>query len=63
MSGHYDHIKLIACASIIDELLPGGMQFQGLDFGLFLNPKNLTHKLQEAIGLFAASTNITPGVR
>lgn len=44
--------KLIACAIVIDELLPfmpEDMDYEILDFGLHLQPQNLQKRLQEAI--------------
>ncbi len=46
------HIKVIACATVIEEMLPfmpSGMAHQVLDFGLHLSPGNLKNTLQEAI--------------
>jgi len=45
-------IKVIACATVIEEmlpLLPPGMTYEILDFGLHLHPEKLRHTLQEAI--------------
>jgi len=44
--------KIIACATVIEEmqpLLPQGMAYEVLDFGLHLNPNNLKKILQQAI--------------
>lgn len=44
--------KIIACATVIEELLPfmpPGMAYEVLDFGLHLVPGNLRNKLQEAV--------------
>ena len=44
--------KLVACATVIEEmqpLLPRGMTYEVLDFGLHLIPNNLKIKLQHAI--------------
>jgi hypothetical protein len=44
--------KVIACATVIEEMLPyfpEGMAYEVLDFGLHLRPSNLKSKLQEAI--------------
>jgi hypothetical protein len=44
--------KIIACATVIEEMLPfmpAGMSYEILDFGLHLIPNNLKTKLQEAI--------------
>ena len=46
------HTKVIACATVIEELLPllpPGMSHQVLDFGLHVNPQALKRSLQEAI--------------
>ena len=48
----YQRTKIIACATVIEEmlpLLPDGMSYQVLDFGLHLRPKNLKNVLQDAI--------------
>jgi hypothetical protein len=44
--------KVIACATVIEEmlpLLPPGVGHQVLDFGLHVNPESLKHALQDAI--------------
>jgi Protein of unknown function (DUF1638) len=44
--------KIIACATVIEEigpLLPQGMAYEVLDFGLHLIPNNLRKNLQQAI--------------
>ncbi|MBC7248669.1 MAG: DUF1638 domain-containing protein [Anaerolineae bacterium] len=44
--------KVIACATVIEEMLPHmppGMQYQVLDFGLHVNPAALKQTLQETI--------------
>jgi len=44
--------KLIACAAVIEEMLPlmpAGMSYEVLDFGLHTNPKSLKRALQNAI--------------
>jgi hypothetical protein len=44
--------KIIACATVIEEMLPfmpSEMAYQVLDFGLHLSPGNLKNTLQEAI--------------
>ena len=44
--------KIIACATVIEEmfpLLPEGMTYEILDFGLHLTPEKLRDKLQEKI--------------
>jgi len=44
--------KILACATVIEEMLPlmpDGMAFEKLDFGLHIMPKNLKKNLQDAI--------------
>lgn len=44
--------KVLACATVIEEmlpLLPEGMAYEMLDFGLHLSPPNLREKLQAAV--------------
>jgi len=44
--------KLIACAAVIEEMLPlmpAGISYEVLDFGLHTNPKSLKRALQNAI--------------
>jgi hypothetical protein len=44
--------KVIACATVIEEMLPylpANMAYEVLDFGLHLRPESLKSKLQEAI--------------
>lgn len=44
--------KVIACATVLEELrpfMPAGMEYELLDFGLHLNPNNLRKRLQEAV--------------
>jgi len=44
--------KVVACATVIEEmlpLLPDGMTYEVLDFGLHLTPEKLRDKLQETI--------------
>ena len=44
--------KVVACATVIEEmlpLLPDGMAYEVLDFGLHLTPEKLRDKLQETI--------------
>ena len=51
--------KVVACATVIEEmlpLLPEGMTYEVLDFGLHLTPEKLRHKLQETIDI--ASTDV-----
>ncbi|MBC7248649.1 MAG: DUF1638 domain-containing protein [Anaerolineae bacterium] len=46
------HTKVIACATVIEEMLPHmppGMEYQVLDFGLHVNPVALKQTLQETI--------------
>lgn len=53
-------IKVIACATVIEEmlpLLPFGLTCEVLDFGLHLHPENLRHTLQEAINTASAETD------
>jgi hypothetical protein len=50
--------KVIACATVIEEMLPSmpeGMAYEVLDFGLHLSPGNLRTKLQEAIDASCSS--------
>jgi hypothetical protein len=50
--------KVIACATVIEEmlsLLSPGMGYQVLDFGLHVNPEALKRALQEVVGASAAS--------
>jgi hypothetical protein len=54
-------IKVIACATVIEEilpLLPSGMTYEVLDFGLHLHPGNLRQTLQEAIDTASAEADI-----
>ncbi len=47
-----DHTQVLACATVLEEiipLLPDGMDYRKLDFGLHLQPQNLKRSLQEAI--------------
>lgn len=44
--------RVVACATVIEEilpLLPPAMSYEVLDFGLHLNPENLRVRLQQAI--------------
>jgi hypothetical protein len=44
--------KVVACATVVEEmlpLLPEGMAYEVLDFGLHLTPENLRNKLQETV--------------
>jgi hypothetical protein len=52
------HTKVIACATVIEEmlpLLPPGVDYCVLDFGLHVNPEALRRALQEAIDASATS--------
>jgi hypothetical protein len=54
------HTKIIACATVIEEMLPfmpEGISYEVLDFGLHLVPNNLKSKLQEAIDASCAQFN------
>ena len=47
-----EHCKLIACAAVIEEMLPfvaPDTRYEVLDFGLHTNPKSLRRALQNAI--------------
>ena len=49
--------KVIACATVIEEmlpLLPSGVVHQTLDFGLHVNPEELRRTLQDAVDASAA---------
>ncbi|MBN1429208.1 MAG: DUF1638 domain-containing protein [Anaerolineae bacterium] len=48
----HQRAKIIACATVIEEMLPlipDGMAYEVLDYGLHLRPANLKQALQEAI--------------
>jgi hypothetical protein len=52
ISMDYTRTIVMACATVIEEMLPlipSGMQHQVFDFGLHVNPEKLHSKLQEAI--------------
>ena len=52
--------KIIACATVIEEmlpLLPEGVTYEVLDFGLHLTPENLRGQLQEAIDAASAGAD------
>ncbi len=52
--------KVVACATVIEEMLPmlpGGMTYEILDFGLHLTPEKLRHKLQETIDAASAEVD------
>jgi hypothetical protein len=58
---HSARIKVIACATVIEEilpLLPSGVTYEALDFGLHLHPANLRQILQEAIDAASAEAEI-----
>jgi hypothetical protein len=53
--------KVLACATVMEEmlpLLPDGVTYQVLDFGLHINPANLKRALQEAIDDAAATADV-----
>ena len=53
------HTNIIACATVIEEMLPlmtSDMAYQVLDFGLHVNPEALKRALQEAIDATAPTT-------
>jgi hypothetical protein len=46
------HSKVIACSTVIEEMLPimpPGLAYQKMEFGLHINPQKLNQALQEAI--------------
>ena len=48
----HQHTRIIACATVIEEMLPllsHGMAYQVLDFGLHRNPEALKRALQDAV--------------
>jgi hypothetical protein len=52
--------KVIACATVIEEmlpLLPEGMTYDVLDFGLHLTPEKLRNRLQETIDAASAEVD------
>jgi hypothetical protein len=52
--------KVVACATVIEEmlpLLPDGMAYEVLDFGLHLTPEKLRDKLQETIDASGAEAD------
>jgi hypothetical protein len=54
-------IKIIACATLVEEMLPfltPDQAYEVLDFGLHLRPKNLKEALQEAIDAASAEADI-----
>jgi len=53
--------KVLACATVIEEmlpLLPDGAAYQVLDFGLHVNPANLKRALQDAIDAAAETADV-----
>jgi len=52
--------KVIACATVIEEMLPylpPNIEYEVLDFGLHLSPTNLRQRLQEAIDASSSQFN------
>lgn len=52
--------KVVACATVIEEilpLLPEGVTYEVLDFGLHLTPENLRNRLQETIDAASAEAD------
>jgi hypothetical protein len=52
--------KVVACATVIEEmlpLLPEGMTYEVLDFGLHLTPEKLRNKLQETVDATSAEAD------
>jgi hypothetical protein len=57
----FTRTKVIACATVIEEMLPlmpPGVDYRVLDFGLHVNPEALKHALQEAIDAWATSAEM-----
>jgi hypothetical protein len=55
-----ERTKIIACATVIEEMLPHlprGVGYEVLDFGLHIRPERLRGALQEAIDAASESTN------
>jgi hypothetical protein len=55
-----ERTRVIACATVIEEMLPHlppGMGHQVLDFGLHINPQSLKETLQETIDSVAAESD------
>lgn len=55
---HSTSTKVIACATVIEEMLlhlPPGMDYHVLDFGLHVNPEALRCALQEAVDALATT--------
>jgi hypothetical protein len=53
--------RVLACATVMEEmmpLLPEGVAYQVLDFGLHINPTNLKRALQEAIDEAATTADV-----
>jgi hypothetical protein len=56
--GNPEHCSLIACAAVIEEMLPfipPRMSYEVLDFGLHTDPKSLKRALQNAINSSASN--------
>jgi hypothetical protein len=54
--------KVVACATVVEEmlpLLPEGMTYEVLDFGLHLTPEKLRNKLQETVDATSAEADTT----
>lgn len=52
--------KVVACATVIEEILPilpEGVTYEVLDFGLHLTPENLRNRLQETIDAASAEAD------
>ncbi len=59
-SSDFSRTKVIACATVIEEmlpLLPADMQYEILDFGLHLNPTNLRDTMQKTIDTASADAD------
>ncbi len=57
---NYTRVKVIACATVIEEmtpLLPPGIQVERLEFGLHLRPEKLHARLQQAVDASASSAD------
>lgn len=60
VSSDFSRTKVIACATVIEEmlpLLPAEMMYEILDFGLHLNPGNLRDTLQQTINTAGATAD------
>ncbi|MFN2217399.1 MAG: DUF1638 domain-containing protein [Anaerolineae bacterium] len=56
LNSNTGHTKIVACATVVEEMLPHlptGVEAQVLDFGLHINPKELKRILQETIDAVA----------